>query len=62
MAFDGIMVRALRHELGTRLQDARVTKIQQTDSTELLFTFRTAAGSGAGLLHAPEKTSFRRAP
>ena len=52
MAFDGIMVRALRHELGTHLQDARVTKIQQTDSTELLFTFRTAAGSERLLLSA----------
>ena len=52
MALDGIMVRALAYELNTRLADARVAKIQQTDSTELMITFRTASGNERLLLSA----------
>ena len=52
MAFDGIMVRALAHELNTRLADARITKIQQTDSAELMLTFRTTSGNERLLLSA----------
>ena len=52
MAFDGIMVRALSHELNTRLAEARLTKIQQTDSSELMLTFRTPSGNERLLLSA----------
>ena len=52
MAFDGIMVRALSAELSVRLRDARVTRIQQTEASELLMTFRTLSGTERLLLSA----------
>ncbi|MBP5254305.1 MAG: NFACT family protein [Lachnospiraceae bacterium] len=52
MALDGILVRGLLHELNQTLTDARVSKIQQPEDTELLLTFRTRTGNRKLLLSA----------
>ncbi|SIS37839.1 Rqc2 family fibronectin-binding protein [Salimicrobium flavidum] len=40
MAFDGIVTRAMVHELNTTLQTGRITKIYQPTDTELVFQVR----------------------
>ena len=44
MAFDGIVVANLAHELKEQLQNGRIAKIAQPESDELLFTIKTTAG------------------
>lgn len=44
MAFDGIVVANLAHELKEELQNGRISKIAQPESDELLFTIKTPAG------------------
>lgn len=44
MAFDGIVVANLAHELKEKLQNGRIAKIAQPESDELLFTIKTPAG------------------
>ena len=41
MAFDGTMTAAIRNELAKRLTGARLARIAQTESDELLLTFKT---------------------
>ena len=41
MAFDGTMTAAVRCELSSRLTGARLARIAQTESDELLLTFKT---------------------
>ena len=48
MAFDGTMTAAVRCELSSRLTGARLARIAQTESDELLLTFKTAGTSDAG--------------
>ena len=48
MAFDGLTVACLTHDLSEYLTDARVFKIAQTESDELLFTFKTREDLGRG--------------
>lgn len=48
MAFDGTMTAAVRCELSSRLTSARLARIAQTESDELLLTFKTAGTSDAG--------------
>lgn len=45
MAFDGIVVRALAHELNEKLKDARLDKIYQPESDELLLALHGPAGA-----------------
>ena len=52
MAFDGICVAALRHELDVRLKDARINKISQPEPDELLLTVKTQAGQVKLLMSA----------
>lgn len=44
MAFDGIVVANLAHDLKEQLQNGRIAKIAQPESDELLFTIKTTAG------------------
>lgn len=44
MAFDGITVASLVHELKEQLQGARIAKIAQPETDELLLTLKTPAG------------------
>ena len=44
MAFDGILLRALRDELEKELHEARISKIAQPEKDELLLTFKTGNG------------------
>ena len=48
MAFDGLTVACLTHDLSQYLTDARVFKIAQTESDELVFTFKTREDLGRG--------------
>ncbi len=52
MAFDGILVRALRNELDRELQDARINKIAQPEPEELIITFKTRNGLKKVLISA----------
>lgn len=52
MAFDGILVRALRNELEAELQDARINKIAQPEPEELIITFKTRNGLKKVLISA----------
>ena len=45
MAFDGLVVRALAHELNEKLSGARLDKVYQPESDELLLAFHTLAGA-----------------
>ncbi|MBR7163639.1 MAG: NFACT family protein [Clostridia bacterium] len=45
MAFDGLVVRALAHELNTKLNGARLDKVYQPESDELLLAFHTPHGA-----------------
>ena len=40
MAFDGVTVAALVKEFNTTLKDGRIYKIAQTESDELMLTFK----------------------
>ena len=44
MAFDGIVVADLVHELKEQLTDGRIAKIAQPESDELLLTIKTPSG------------------
>ena len=44
MAFDGITVASLVHELKEQLQGGRIAKIAQPETDELLLTLKTPAG------------------
>ena len=44
MAFDGIVVANLVHELKEQLQNGRIAKIAQPEADELLLTIKTPAG------------------
>ena len=50
MAFDGILVRALRMELAEALKDGRISKIAQPEKEELLLNFKTPSGAKRLLL------------
>ena len=52
MAFDGVLTRALVRELEQTLDDARITKIAQPESEELLITFKTFSGQKKLLISA----------
>ncbi len=52
MAFDGILVRALRNELESELTDARINKIAQPEPEELIITFKTRNGLKKVLISA----------
>ena len=43
MAFDGITVAALTHELSDQLTGGRIAKIAQPEADELLLTIKTFA-------------------
>ncbi len=45
MAFDGLVIRALAHELNQKLLDARLDKVYQPESDELLLAFHGPAGA-----------------
>ncbi len=45
MAFDGLVVRALAQELNEKLSGARLDKVYQPESDELLLAFHTQAGA-----------------
>ncbi|MBQ2695782.1 MAG: NFACT family protein [Clostridia bacterium] len=45
MAFDGLVVRALAQELNEKLAGARLDKVYQPESDELLLSFRSPAGA-----------------
>lgn len=44
MAFDGITISSIVHELNTTLADGRISKIAQPENDELLLTIKTPAG------------------
>ena len=44
MAFDGIVVANLVHELKEQLKDGRISKIAQPEADELLLTVKTPEG------------------
>ena len=44
MAFDGIVVADLVHELNEELKDGRIAKIAQPETDELLLTIKTPSG------------------
>ena len=44
MAFDGIVVANLVHELKEQLQNGRIAKIAQPEADELLLTVKTPDG------------------
>lgn len=44
MAFDGIVVANLVHELKEQLKDGRIAKIAQPEADELLLTVKTRMG------------------
>lgn len=50
MAFDGITVAALTKELATQLKEARISKIAQPESDELIITFKSPTGNKRLLL------------
>lgn len=52
MAFDGLTVAALTRELSTALKGARISKIAQPESDELMITFKTPEGARRLLLSA----------
>ena len=45
MAFDGITVAALTHELSDQLTGGRIAKIAQPEADELLLTIKTPQGA-----------------
>ena len=45
MAFDGIVVANLVHELQTQLLNGRIAKIAQPETDELLLTIKTTDGA-----------------
>ena len=54
MAFDGIVVANLAHELRRELLNGRIAKIAQPEADELLLTVKTPAGqNGWSCLQAP---------
>ena len=52
MAFDGITVSCMAHELNTKLAGGRISKIAQPEADELLLTVKTREGSFRLLLGA----------
>ena len=44
MAFDGIVVAGLVHELKQKLTDGRIAKIAQPEADELLLTIKSPCG------------------
>ncbi len=52
MAFDGITVAALRHELDNALTDGRISKISQPEQDELIRTVKTGSGQERLLISA----------
>ena len=52
MAFDGITVAALCHELNSILKDGRISKISQPEADELLLTVKTDSGQERLLISA----------
>ncbi|SCY79024.1 Predicted component of the ribosome quality control (RQC) complex, YloA/Tae2 family, contains fibronectin-binding (FbpA) and DUF814 domains [Lachnospiraceae bacterium XBB2008] len=52
MAFDGITVAALRHELNSILKDGRINKVAQPEPNELLLTIKTGTGQVRLLISA----------
>ena len=58
MAFDGILVRALRNELRETLADARVQKIAQPEKEALLLTFKTMKGNTRLLMSGSASLPF----
>ena len=47
MAFDGIVVAGLVHELKQKLTDGRIAKIAQPEADELLLTIKSPCGTSA---------------
>ena len=58
MAFDGILVRALRDELNSALADTRLVKIQEPSGDELLLTFKSRTTEARLLLSASASLPF----
>lgn len=58
MSFDGIMTRAITHELSHTLQSGRISKIYQPFKTELVFTIRANGANHQLLMSA--NASFAR--
>ena len=61
MAFDGITVSALCHELNNSLSEGRVNKIAQPENDELILTIKTLQGQVRLLISAwplPERNSI----
>ncbi|MBR6389769.1 MAG: NFACT family protein [Lachnospiraceae bacterium] len=52
MAFDGLTVAALRHELNSILADGRISKISQPEQDELILTVKTGSGQERLLISA----------
>ena len=52
MAFDGVTVAALVKEFNTTLKDGRIYKIAQTESDELMLTFKADKSQYRMLLSA----------
>ena len=52
MAFDGITIACMAHELQKKLTGARITKIAQPEADELLLTLKSREGSYRLLLSA----------
>lgn len=52
MAFDGIVTRAVTHELNERLAGSRIAKIHQPTDTDIVMQIRTRSGSVRLLLSA----------
>ena len=52
MAFDGLTVAALRHELNNTLADGRISKISQPEPDELMLTIKTGSGQERLLISA----------
>ena len=58
MAFDGILVRALRDEISSVLQDARLNKIIQPEKEELELFFKTKNGQERLLMSGSASLPF----
>ena len=52
MAFDGIVVAGLVHELKQKLTDGRIAKIAQPEADELLLTIKSPCGQHRLLISA----------
>ena len=58
MAFDGILLRALRNEIASALLGARISKIAQPEKEEILLTLKTETGQVRLLLSGSASLPF----